>query len=61
VIGGIGSLLEKCHRKPKTVIATLLEGDQDQDRVAYDFPKDFKMADASAYTLRSEVVLSGSR
>ena len=57
----IGSLMEKCDRKPKTVVVTLLEGDQNQeyDRVSLDLAKDFKMADPSAYTPRSEIVLSG--
>ena len=58
-----GSLFEKCDRKPKAVVVTLLGGDQSQeyDRVALDLMKDFKMSDPSAYTLRSEVVLSGAR
>lgn len=57
----VGSLMEKCDRKPKTVEVTLLEGDQNQeyDRVSLDLAKDFKMADPSAYTPRSEIVLSG--
>ena len=57
----IGSLMEKCHRRPKTVVVTLLEGDQNQeyDRVSLDLAKDFKMADPSAYTPRAEIVLSG--
>ena len=57
----IGNLMEKCHRKPKTVVVTLLEGDQNQeyDRVSLDMVKDFTMADPSAYTPRSEIVLSG--
>jgi len=57
----VGRLLEKCDRKPKTVVVTLVEGDpqQEYDRVSLDFAKDFKMADSSAYTLRSEIVLKG--
>jgi hypothetical protein len=45
------------------VIVTLVERDQDHeyDRVTLDFAKDFKMAGPSTYTLRSEVVLNGSR
>ena len=56
-------VLEKCSRRPKTVIVTLVERDQDHEyaRVTLDFPKDFKMAGPNTYTLRSEVVLNGSR
>src|SRR5579864_7527664 len=54
------NLPRRCGRKPKTVVITLLENDQDSDQVFLDFAKNFKMADASAYTLRSEVVLNGS-
>jgi hypothetical protein len=57
----MGSLREKCDRKPKTVVITLVEGDQKLDRVSLDFAKDFRMADPTAYALRSEVVLNGSR
>jgi hypothetical protein len=55
------NLPKRCGRKPKTVVITLLENDQESDQVFLDFAKNFKMADASAYTLRSEVVLNGSR
>jgi hypothetical protein len=57
----LSNLREKCDRKPKTVVITLVESDQEYDRVSLDFAKDFKMADPSAYTLRSELVLNGSR
>jgi hypothetical protein len=57
----MGNLREKCDRKPKTVVVTLVEGDQKLDSVSLDFAKDFWMADPTAYTLRSEVVLNGSR
>lgn len=57
----MGSLREKCDRKPKTVLVTLVEGDQKLDGVALDFATDFRIADPTAYTLRSEVVLNGSR
>jgi hypothetical protein len=58
----VNGILEKCNRRPKTVIVTLVEsdGDHEYDRVSLDFAKDFKMADSSAYALRSELVLSGS-
>jgi len=51
----------RCGRKPKTVVITSLENDQESDQVSLDFAKNFKMADPSAYTLRSEVVLNGPR
>jgi hypothetical protein len=57
----MGSLREKCDRKPKTVTITLVEDDQELDRVSLEFARDFRMADPTAYTLRSEVVLNGSR
>ena len=59
----VNGILEKCSRRPKTVIVTLVESDQDHeyDRVTLDFAKDFKMAGPSTYTLRSKVVLNGSR
>jgi hypothetical protein len=53
------NLPTRCGRKPKTVVITLLENDQESDQVFLDFSKNFKMADTSAYTLRSEVVLNG--
>jgi hypothetical protein len=55
------NLPKRCGRKPKTVVITLLENDQESDQVFLDFAKNFKMADASAYTLRSELVLNGPR
>jgi len=61
IVNGFG---EKCNRKPKTVIVTLVEAGQNHeyDRVCLDFAKDFKMADLSPYyTLKSELVLDGSR
>ena len=58
-----GSLFEKCDRKPKAVVVTLLGRDQSQeyDRVSLDLLGDFKMSDPGAYAVRSEVVLSGTR
>ena len=52
---------KRCRRKPKTIIITLLENDQESDEVDLAFPRDFRMADPSAYTLRSELVLKGKR
>lgn len=53
------NLPKRCGRKPKTVVITLLSGDQKSDEVSLDFTRNFRMADASAYTLRSELVLNG--
>ena len=49
----------RCGRKPQTVVITLLSGDQKSEEVSLDFPRDFRIVDASAYTLRSELVLNG--
>jgi hypothetical protein len=59
----VNGILEKCGRRPKTVIVTLVGSDQEQeyDRASLDFAKDFRMADPTAYVLRSELVLKGSR
>jgi hypothetical protein len=56
----VNGILEKCNRRPKTVIVTLVESDHEYDSVSLDFAKDFKMADSSAYALRSELVLNRS-
>lgn len=53
------NLPKRCGRKPQTVVITLLNGDQKSDEVSLDFARNFTMADASAYTLRSELVLNG--
>ncbi|HYA47936.1 MAG TPA: hypothetical protein VEE87_00045 [archaeon] len=53
----LGNLRTKCDRKPATVIVTLVEGDQEDDRVSLDFIKDFKTDGFGVYTLRSEVTL----
>jgi hypothetical protein len=57
----VGSLREKCDRKPEIVAVTLLGGEppQEYDRVSLDLAKDFKKADPTAYTLQSEIVLDG--
>jgi len=57
----MANLLEKCNRKPKTVVVTLVEADQECDRVSLDLAKEVKMADPRAYALRSEIVLHGPR
>ena len=53
------NLPKRCGRKPQTVIITLMSGDQKPDEVFLDFAKNFRMVDASAYELRSELVLNG--
>jgi hypothetical protein len=53
------NLPTRCGRKPETVVITLLENDQESDQVFLDFANNFKLADTSAYTVRSEVVLNG--
>jgi hypothetical protein len=57
----VGTFLEKCDRKPQTVVVTLSGGNENReyDRVSLSLKKDFKMADPSAYAARSEIVLSG--
>ena len=53
------NLPARCGRKPQTVVITLLSGDQKSDEVFLDFAKNFRMVDASAYTLRTELALNG--
>ena len=53
------NLPKRCGRKPQTVVITLLIGDQTSDEVSLDFARNFRMVDASAYTVRSELVLNG--
>jgi hypothetical protein len=53
------NLPKRCGRKPLTVVITLLNGDQTSDEAFLDFAKNFRMVDASAYALRSELVLNG--
>ena len=57
----VNGMLEKCSRRPKTVIVTLMEseGEKVHERVTLDFAKDFIMTDPSAYRLISELVLHG--
>jgi hypothetical protein len=53
----------KCGRRPKAVVVTLTQGDQDHefDSVFLDFAKDFKTTDSETYTLLSPILLEGSR
>lgn len=55
------NLPKRCGRKPKTVEITLLENDHEADQTTLDFAKSFRMADASAYTLRAVLVLNGAQ
>jgi hypothetical protein len=55
----MGNLGEKCNRKPKTVVVTLMEGDHECELRSLDFSRDFQMADPSAFTVRSELVING--
>jgi len=50
---------EKCTRKPKTIVVSLIANDQEYDRVSLDLAKDFKKIELSAYVLRSEILLRG--
>jgi hypothetical protein len=54
-----GSLGEKCDRRPRTVVVSLVQGDQEYDHVSLDLTQDFKLVDPSAYAPRSELVLHG--
>ena len=50
---------DKCTRKPTTIVVSLIANDQEYDRVSLDMAKDFKKIEASAYALRSEILLHG--
>ena len=50
---------EKCTRKPKTIVVSLIANDQEYDRVSLDMTNDFKKIELSAYALRSEILLQG--
>lgn len=51
----------RCGRKPKIVVISLVENDQESDEVSLDFSKNFRKSDPSAYTLRSELRLKAAR
>jgi len=55
------NLKPKCDRKPGAVIVTLLAGKEQKAQITLDFPRDFTMADASAYTPSAEIVLKNSQ
>jgi len=50
---------EKCARKPKTIVVSLIANDQEYDRVSSDMTKDFKEIELSTYALRSEILPHG--
>ena len=50
---------EKCKRKPKTIVVSLRDHDQEYDRHSLDMAKDFKKIELSVYVLRSEILLHG--
>jgi hypothetical protein len=54
------NLKPTCDRKPNLVIVTLLAGNEERSQITLDFPRDFTMADASAYTPSSEIVLKNT-
>src|SRR6185437_7102251 len=53
------NLPKRCGRKPTIVVVTLLENGEESDQVSLNFTRAFKMTDASAYGLRSDLVLKG--
>jgi hypothetical protein len=53
------NLPKRCGRKPETVVVTLLSSDHESAQVSLDFARKFELADPSAYTLHSELVLKG--
>jgi hypothetical protein len=55
---GLGTF--KCDLRPKTVVVTLFADDHEYDRISPDWAKDFKMADPTAYDLRSDLVPHGT-
>ena len=50
---------EKCARKPKTIVVSLIANNREYDRVSLDMAKDFKKIEPSTYALRSEILLQG--
>jgi hypothetical protein len=50
---------EKCTRKPKTIVVSLITNDQEYDRVSLDMAQDFKKIEPGTYVLRSEILLQG--
>jgi hypothetical protein len=59
----LGSVGEKCDRKPETVIVILAGSDPAHEymRVTLDVPSDFEKTDSTTYTVRSAVILKGPK
>jgi hypothetical protein len=57
----LGTLREKCDRRPTEVIVTLSAGDQRFDQLSLDLTREFKKVDVNTYAARSEVVLHGAQ
>ena len=55
----VNGQFEKCNRKPKTVIVSLVQDDHQYGRISLDFARDFTMPYPGTYVLRSEIVLHG--
>jgi hypothetical protein len=55
-----GPFSPRCDRKPTNVLVMLKREDSELDRVSLNFPRDFEIADASAFTARSKIVLHGA-
>ena len=57
----VNGALEKCNRRPRTVIVTLVGDNEEReyDRVTLDFARDFKRADSSSYVVRSAIAIEG--
>jgi hypothetical protein len=45
--------------RSETVVVSLVEAEQEYDRVSLDLARDFKLVDPSGYAPRSEIVLHG--
>ena len=51
---------EECERKPTTIVVSLIDKDQEYDRVSLDMVRDFgRKLGSEDYALRSEIFLHG--
>ena len=55
----INGLFEKCDRKPSSILVSLAQKDQaeERDRVVLDLVRDFAKTDSTTYELRSKIIL----